>query len=151
MRVIIALVVALALSGLTLQAAYKVETQVGGHTAPWIQAGSWVIGSRATQRVTSVSAKASETGDTLSGFMVYQGEGPIGFKAQLTTEDSWIVQSNGIGSNYAWKQEGTWTFGGRAAQPLSKLMMYSSDNGASFIGLMTYKDESRVSFRAQLA
>ena len=30
--------------------------------------------------------------------MVYQGEGPIGFKAQLTTEDSWTVQSNGIGS-----------------------------------------------------
>ena len=153
MRVIIALVVALALSGLTLQAGenvYSVQNQWGGASAPWNQGGSWVIGGRATQRVINVNAISYDNGNTLVGTLQYQGEGPIGFKAQRTTGDSWNVQNQWGGASAPWNQGGVWTIGARVNQPVVRLLISSTDNGANLNGVMAYKGEGLIGFRAQL-
>ena len=154
MRVIIAFIVALGLSGLTLQAgenAYSVQNQWGGASASWNQGGSWVIGGRITQRVINVDVISYDRGNSLVGTMQYQGEGTIGFKAQRTAGDSWNVQIQWGGPSASWNQEGIWTIGARVTQPVVRLLISSTDNGANLNGFMAYKGERLIGFRAQLA
>ena len=155
MRVIIALVVALALSGLTLQAGentYNVENQLGGASAPWNQSGVWVIGDRATQRVINVNAISYESANSLIGTMQYQDEESIGFKAYRIGEisTSWIVYNQRGGSSAPWNQAGVWTIGSKLNQPVVRLLISSANKGASLSGVMAYKGEGLISFRAQL-
>ena len=155
MRVITALVVALGLSGLTLQTGendYSVQNQWGGASASWNQGGSWVIGGRITQRVINVDAISYDRGNSLVGTMQYQGEGPIGFKAQRTDGDSWNVQIQFGGASAPWNQEGVWTIGAKGVnQPVVRLLISSTDNGVNLSGFMAYKRERLIGFRAQLA
>ena len=59
---------------------YNVQNQWGGSSAPWNDAGFWIIGDRDTQRITAVDV--SGKGNSLQGTVQYVGEGPIGFKSQ---------------------------------------------------------------------
>ena len=61
---------------------YEVSNQWGGSSAPWHRGGDMIIGCRDNQRVVRLSFTSSN-GQRLTGEMVYQDEGPIGFKAAL--------------------------------------------------------------------
>ena len=128
--------------------AYNVQNQWGGSSAPWHQGGTWIIGSRLTKRVIKVSATSSDNGNSLSGTMQYQGEGPIGFKAIRTSGNSWNVQNQWGGNSAPWNPAGTWIIGGRPTQPVVSLKIESRDNGVSFSGNMAYKGEGLIGFRA---
>jgi hypothetical protein len=64
---------------------YQVENQWCGSTAPWHPGGLWIIGYRAGQNVVALKVQSSNKGESLTGNMTYNGEGPIGFKASLNT------------------------------------------------------------------
>ncbi|MGC4064880.1 MAG: hypothetical protein QM784_09605 [Polyangiaceae bacterium] len=62
---------------------YRVENQWGGVAAPWHPGGEWLIGYRAgKQNVVALNASSTDNGKTLNGSMIYDGEGPIGFRAR---------------------------------------------------------------------
>jgi len=58
---------------------YTVQNQWGGNSAPWHDAGQWLIGGRDGQRCVALNVK----GSPLAGQNTYAGEGPIGFKSVL--------------------------------------------------------------------
>ncbi|MFY2559469.1 lectin ESA-2 [Corallococcus terminator] len=62
---------------------YTVENQWGGASAPWHPGGLWVIGFRQGQNVVTLDVTSSDAGQTLTGTMTYNGEGPIGFRGKL--------------------------------------------------------------------
>ncbi len=62
---------------------YEVANQWGGSSAPWHPAGQMVIGGRDSQRVVKLTFTSGDNGETLTGTMTYDGEGPIGFKGDL--------------------------------------------------------------------
>lgn len=61
---------------------YEVYNQWGGSSAPWHRGGDMIIGCRENQRVVQLNF-TSKNGENLTGEMIYNGEGSIGFKAQL--------------------------------------------------------------------
>lgn len=60
---------------------YSVKNQWGGASAPWHPGGTWTLGGREDQRIVKLSFSSEDSGETLSGTLTYQGEGPIGFRA----------------------------------------------------------------------
>ncbi len=60
---------------------YAVKDQWGGETAPWHDAGTWIVGGRQGQSVIGLEVSSKDGGNTLSGWMTYADEGPIRFKA----------------------------------------------------------------------
>lgn len=60
---------------------YTVENQWGGSAAPWHPGGIWVLGCRSGQNVVKLHISSADGGNTMAGSMVYNGEGPIGFRA----------------------------------------------------------------------
>ena len=63
---------------------YAAENQWGGNTAPWHPGGHLVIGARVNQNAVSLKITSSDKGQTFTGEMTYEGEGPIGVKAELS-------------------------------------------------------------------
>ncbi len=61
---------------------YEVSNQWGGPSAEWHRGGDLIIGGRRDQRVVQLKF-TSEHGEFLNGNMTYDGEGPIGFKADM--------------------------------------------------------------------
>lgn len=64
---------------------YSVENQWGGDEAPWHEAGNMIIGSRDGQGVLDLKIESKDNGASFTGAMTYAGEGPIGFKAALSS------------------------------------------------------------------
>ncbi len=62
---------------------YTVENQWGSADAPWNPGGTWVLGGRDGQSVVAIDISSEDEGNTLTGTMTYDGEGPIGFRAIL--------------------------------------------------------------------
>jgi hypothetical protein len=62
---------------------YSVQNQWGGDSAPWHDAGYWVIGARCPQPLVAMDVTSSD-GSTLTGTITYEGEGPIGFTGSIT-------------------------------------------------------------------
>ena len=60
---------------------WSVQNQWGGESAPWHQAGNWVLGGRDSQPIIKLQASSNDNGMTLIGTMTYNSEGPIGFRA----------------------------------------------------------------------
>ena len=60
---------------------YTVQNQWGGDAAPWHDCGTWTIGGRQGQDVISLEVGSTDGGETLQGWMTYEREGPIRFKA----------------------------------------------------------------------
>ena len=128
--------------------AYHVENQWGGSSAPWNEGGAWIIGGRSDQRVVALNATSSDGGNTLNGTMTYQGEGPIGFKANLTQGNTYTVENQWGGSSAPWNPGGTWVIGGRSDQRVVEIDITSSDEGNTLNGTMTYQGEGPIGFKA---
>lgn len=128
---------------------YKVENQWGGEGAEWHPGGNWIIGSRDAQRVVSLEVAASQ-GNNLSGNMVYEGEGPIGFEGSLVPGSSYTVENQWGGSSAAWNLAGTFVLGTRANQNPVAFNINSTDGGKTLNGTMTYSGEGPIGFKAML-
>jgi len=128
-----------------------VQNQWGGSSAPWHEGGIWVVGGRSGQNVVALDIKSGDDGKTFSGTMTYAGEGPIGFKATLTQNNTYVVENQWGGPSAPWHPGGTWIIGCRVAQNVVAVNVESSDNGASLAGSMTYKGEGPIGFKSQQA
>ncbi len=62
---------------------YAVQNQWGGDSAPWHPGGNWVIGARCPQPLVAMNVSSNDGGNTLTGTVTYQGEGPIGFTGAI--------------------------------------------------------------------
>lgn len=129
--------------------AYSVQNQWGGSSAPWHQAGVWVIGGRSNQNVVSIDVTSSDNGQTLSGQMTYAGEGPIGFRGTRSGGNNYVVQNQWGGPSAPWHDGGTFVLGARDNQYVVQLSIQSQDNGQTFGGTMTYAGEGPIGFQAQ--
>ena len=128
---------------------YSVEVQWGGSSAPWHQDGSWVIGGRDTQRCIQLKVSASGDDKLLSGEMTYDGEGPIGFRGNLTP--TYTVENQWGGNSAPWHPGGTWALSGRSNQDVISMDISSPDSGKTLEGTMTYRGEGPIGFKGILA
>jgi len=132
--------------------AYLTENQWGGSSAPWHPGGICVIGCRGEQHVVSLDVKGN--GINLKGAMTYEGEGPIGFSAQVRGDnagDNFHVENQWGGSTAPWHDDGHWVIGTRGnKQPVVKWSFKSPDKGKTFEGEMTYRGEGPIGFKAIL-
>lgn len=133
---------------LTQSNTYVVENQWGGSSAPWHPGGTWVIGCRAGQQVVAVNVESGDGGATLVGTMTYNGEGPIGFKSELSDGGVYMAENQWGGSLAPWHQGGVWVMGCRD-QAVVAVNITSADAGQTFTGSMTYAGEGPIGFRAK--
>ena len=127
---------------------YVVENQWGGNDAPWHSGGRWVIGGRSDQRVVALNVTSDDGGQTLFGAMTYAGEGPIGFRATRTAQNTYVVENQWGGNDAPWHPGGTWILGGRSDQNVIAIDISSNDGGVTLTGAMTYAGEGPIGFRA---
>jgi len=130
---------------------HHVQNQWGGNTAPWHEGGMWVLGCRAGQNVIGLKLKSGDGGKTLTGTMTYAGEGPIGFKANLTQNNTYVVENQWGGSSAPWHPGGTWVIGCRAAQNVVEINVESNDSGQTLHGEITYAGEGPIGFKSELS
>jgi hypothetical protein len=128
-------------------AQYKVENQWGGSSAPWHDAGVWTLGSRADQGLVAVDITSGDGGKNFSGTITYAGEGPIGFKGEQTSPNTYDTQNQWGGSSAPWHPGGTWVIGQRSGQNVIALKVTSGDGGKSLNGTNTYAGEGPVGFK----
>ena len=131
-------------------AAYQVENQWGGSSAPWHFGGIWILGARSNQNVVAIDISSSDGGNTLNGTMTYAGEGPIGFRATLTGGNNYDVENQWGGPSAPWHPGGQWVIGGRETQRVVQLNVTSTDDGESLNGTMTYSGEGPIGFKGDL-
>jgi hypothetical protein len=132
-------------------ATYLVNNQWGGESAPWHEAGKWVIGAREQQSVVAIDIKSSDDGRSLIGQMTYAGEGPIGFQATSAAgNNEYIVQNQWGGESAPWHEGGKWVIGDRATQKVIALSLNSQDNGKTLNGTMQYSGEGPIGFKGVL-
>jgi len=132
---------------LTQSNTYAVENQWGGETAPWHPGGTWVLGCRGGQNVVAVDIVSSDGGATFTGAMTYSGEGPIGFKSELSDGAVYAAQNRWGGCVAPWHQGGVWVLGCRHRDVVA-LDIRSGDHGKTFTGSMTYAGEGPIGVRA---
>jgi hypothetical protein len=129
---------------------YLVENQWGGSSAPWNPGGVWALGARFSQALVDVDISSSDGGRTFTGTITYAGEGPIGFKAEQSSQNYYSVQNQWGGSSAPWNPGGVWVIGGRDAQNAIAVKLSSSDQGKTLNGTMTYVGEGPIGFKSQL-
>jgi len=127
---------------------YNVENQWGGTDSPWNPGGLWAIGGRPDQRVVALSVTSDDGGETLVGTMTYAGEGPIGFRATKTEQNTFLVENQWGGADAPWNPGGTWVLGDRPDQNVVAIDIASEDDGSTLNGTMTYAGEGPIGFRA---
>ncbi|MEO1518687.1 MAG: lectin ESA-2 [Bacteroidota bacterium] len=131
-------------------AAYRVMNQWGGDQAPWHFGGIYVIGNRPEQNVVQIDITSKDDGKTFTGTMTYEGEGPIGFKAEALGDNNYKVQNQWGGNQAPWHDGGVFVIGGRDNQPVVALNATSSNDGLNLQGTMTYKGEGPIGFGAEM-
>ena len=124
---------------------YDVKVQWGGSSEPWHEDGSWIIGGRNNQRCIQLNVTASND-NNLSGDMTYEGEGPIGFKAEQISGNKYNTQNQWGGNDAPWHEGGTWVIGQRVDQRVVSLKVHSDDKGQTLVGNNTYDGEGPVGF-----
>ena len=130
---------------------YQVENQWGGEQAPWHRGGTWILGGRKDQSVVAVDIKSTDHGETLTGSMTYQGEGPISLKAEHEYANVYSVEVQWGGSSAPWHVDGKWTIGGRNNQRCVQLNVTASTEDKSLLGNMTYDGEGKIGFKSHLS
>ena len=130
-------------------AGYNVENQWGGDNAPWHVSGPFVLSSRHGQDPIAFDITSNDGGKSFTGTMQYEGEGPIGFRAQHQSDNAYNVENQWGGDKAPWHQAGTFLIGGRSDQRAVALNVKSSDSGQTLSGTMTYADEGPIGFRGQ--
>src|ERR1700733_904139 len=113
---------------------YQVQNKWGDSS--WQPGGTWSLGSRSQQNLVAIDITSSDSGGTLTGTITYNGEGPINFKAQRTSHNSYTATVQ-WGSD-PWTSDGTWVIGGRTNQNVTALKVTSSDSGKTLTGNNTY-------------
>ena len=128
---------------------YMVENQWGGDNAPWHPGGSWLIGGR-NQKCVQLSAKSSDEGQCMKGTMTYMGEGPIGFEANMSKCNAYVVENQWGGSSAPWHPGGVWVIGCRGDQHVVAVNVESKNAGAMMNGTNTYSGEGPIGFKGVL-
>nr|BAU19431.1 lectin KAA-2 [Kappaphycus alvarezii] len=127
---------------------YTVQNQWGGSSAPWNDAGLWILGSRGNQNVMAIDVNSSDGGANLNGTMTYSGEGPIGFKgARRGDSNVYDVENQWGGSSAPWHAGGQFVIGSRSGQGVLAVNITSSDGGKTLTGTMTYEREGPIGFK----
>src|SRR3989338_1545983 len=121
-----------------------VQNQWGGNSAPWNPGGTWIIGCRVGQHVVDVNVTSADGGNSLTGTMTYNGEGPIGFKSQQSAGGVYNAQNQWGGDSAPWHPGGTWVMGCRDGQNVMEVKISSADGGKTFSGSMTYAGEGPI-------
>jgi len=129
---------------------FQVKNQWGGDTAPWNEGGVYALGARADQNVVAIDIKSADGGKTFTGTMTYAGEGPIGFKAQMTGCNNYDVENQWGGDSAPWHPGGKWVIGGRDKQRVVQMNVVSSDGGNTLTGTMTYEGEGPIGFNGAM-
>jgi hypothetical protein len=132
---------------LTQSNTYIAENQWGGDTAPWHPGGTWVLGCRPGQNVVAVNVESGDGGITFTGTTTYSGEGPIGFRSDLSAGAVYAAENQWGGSVAPWQPGGVWVLGCRD-QGVVALDITSPDNGKTYTGTMTYVGEGPIGVRA---
>ncbi|HEX6367578.1 MAG TPA: hypothetical protein VF006_01520 [Longimicrobium sp.] len=60
---------------------YQVENKWG--SSSWQPGGNWVLGARSPQPLVGINVSSNDDGQTLTGNITYEGEGPIDFQGTL--------------------------------------------------------------------
>lgn len=130
---------------------YRVENQWGGKDAPWHDAGLFLLGARNGQNAVAFDLHSKDGGETLTGTMTYQGEGPIGVKGAVTNGVTYDASNQWGGKDAPWHAGGQWVIGCRGTkQPVIALDVTSSDGGRTLAGTMAYQNEGPIGFRGTL-
>lgn len=130
---------------------YTVDNQWGGDNAEWNPGGSFILGTRPGQKPVAFDISSDDEGKTFTGTMTYDGEGPIGFKAELSTANNYHVENQWGGDEAPWHEGGEMVIGARDGQNAIKLAISSDDNGDTFNGTMTYSDEGEIGFKGAVS
>lgn len=127
---------------------YRAGNQWGGNSAPWHDAGRWVLGTRGAQKVVALKVSSNDNGANLTGANTYAGEGPIGFKGARNGGAVYYVENQWGGNSAPWHDGGAWVLGARGAQAMINMNITSNDGGKTFTGSMTYAGEGPIGFKA---
>jgi len=129
---------------LDAQNLFKVENNWSNE---WHDGGVWKIGSRVNQPIIEIDIISNDNGQTLEGSITYLNEGPIGFRATMTTPNYYNVEYEWSGE---WHEaEGYWMIGNRNNQNVIELKAQSTDDGKTLIGEMKYDNEGSIGFKAK--
>ncbi len=121
----------------------------GGELAggKWHDGGEWKLGYRDDQEVQKLDIKSTDGGKTFEGWMQYEGEGPIRFRAVQTEDGSYIVENQWGSENSKWHYGGKWELGGRDDQKVVDISIERRDG--ELAGEMTYEGEGPIGFRSK--
>jgi hypothetical protein len=125
---------------------YQVENQWGGPSAPWHDAGLFLLGGRDGQNAVAFNIESSD-GQTFHGTMTYAGEGPIGFRGTRADGYAYAAQNQWGGNAAPWHPGGQWVIGCRANQKVVSVKITSGDGGKTLTGEITYAGEGPIGFR----
>ncbi len=132
----------------TTMNSYTAQNQWGGSSAPWHEAGQFLLGARSGQNMVALKISSADGGKTFTGTMTYAGEGPIGFQGALSNSTPYAAQNQWGGNSAPWHVGGEWVIGCRApGQAVVSIQVGSTDNGATLNGTMTYAGEGPIGFR----
>ncbi|KQO05641.1 lectin OAA family protein [Sphingomonas sp. Leaf242] len=125
---------------------YNAENQWGGTSAPWHDAGVFLLGAREGQNAIAFDISSTD-GETLTGTMTYDGEGPIGVKGVRSAGLAFDATNQWGGASAPWHQGGQWVLGCRPDQSVTALDLTSADDGKTVTGTMIYAGEGPIGFR----
>ncbi len=125
---------------------YQVQNQWGGTSAPWHPGNTWILGGRSNQSILSVEISSKDHGDTFTGTMAYEGEGPISVKAVHVFANVYEVEVRWGGSSASWHNDGQWIIGGRTSQRAISVNV-KADKQNMLNGEMTYLGEGPIGFK----
>jgi len=126
---------------------YQIENQWGGNSAPWHDAGLFLLGARDGQNAVAFDLQSKDGGKTLTGTMTYAGEGPIGVRGEVSDGLAFNATNQWGGNSAPWHQGGQWILGCRPKQAVVAIDVTSPDNGKTLVGTMTYAGEGPIGFR----
>lgn len=130
---------------------YSFANQWGGDQEPWHQGGTMVLGTRAAQNPISFDINSADNGQSFTGYMTYEGEGHIGFKATLIAANNYAVENQWGGDDAPWHEGGAMLIGGRKDQNCVQLKLVSDDDGKTLNGEMTYDGEGPIGAKLVLS
>ncbi len=112
--------------------------------------GTWALGARSSQKVVALKVQSNNGGETLEGVMIYDAEGPIGFRAIRTNDNNYTVEHNTGAPSSPWAKGGNWILGSRPDKRVISLDLSSKDKGLTLSGGVSYDGEASVTIMATL-
>lgn len=125
---------------------YDVDSPHDGHRH---EAGAWVLGARGDKKqyLVAIDIDSNDEGQTFSGIVAYEGEGPIGFRAIRLASNSYRAD---VSFGDQWHPAGDWIIGGRDQRAV-KVAAKSTDGGQSLNGTVTYQGEGPIDLEARIS